>query len=93
MEDNIYKTKGSKFIDFLIGFFLIGGAYDLALKFFLKQTGYERVTVSLLVAAAAGLALAAFLYQKRRYLGIGLFSALAAHIVAVSPYLLMMVAQ
>ncbi|MCX5785923.1 MAG: hypothetical protein NTX59_09565 [Elusimicrobia bacterium] len=91
MEDKIYVTRSSKFFDFLIGFVLIGGIFDLALKFTLPINNYMWVTPLLAAAALGGLMLSMYLYQKRKYMGIGLFSLLVCHVLAVSPYLLMLV--
>ena len=90
MEDKIYVTKSSKFVDFLIGFFLIGGVFDLALKFALLRFNYTWATPVLAAAAFGGLMLSMYLYQKRKYMGIGIFSLMVCHLLAVSPYLLML---
>jgi hypothetical protein len=91
MEAHIYQTRGSKVIDFLIGFFLVAGVFEYALKLLLKRTGYTDLTGWMLGAAFAGLALSVFLYQKRRYMGIGFISVMGFHALAVSPYLLLLV--
>ena len=89
MEEKIYDTKKAKVIDFLIGFFILGGVLDFAVSIVLKTAGYAGMPAVLAGSALAAIALGLLLYQKRRYMGIGLLTLLALHLVSVSPFILM----
>lgn len=84
MEEEVRQAWSGKFVDFLIGFFLIGGLSGIALKLAAASAGPDRLVEVLVSAALAGLALSGYLYHKRKYMGIGLFSLLACQVFAAS---------
>lgn len=77
MEEKIYTTWSGRIADFLIGFFIVGALLGFALSLVAKGAGYDRLIAALVCVALAAVALASYLYRKRKYIGIGLFTLLA----------------
>ncbi len=75
MEVKIYETGSAKVLDFMIGFFIIGGLLDSSRRFLSKLMNADFLTAFLIATGLAGLALSIYLYGKRKYMGIGLFFA------------------
>ena len=72
MEVKVYETSGAKLLDFLLGFFILGGLFNSALILCAKSGSSGLVTVMLPAVCAAAMALAVYLYKKRKFMGIGL---------------------
>lgn len=88
MKEHVYTTEGSKVIDLLVGFFLFGGLSQPLFRFFLGKANGESPMGLLFVFIFAWVAVAAYLYGKRRYMGIGIIVGLGLSALSVSPYLL-----
>ena len=71
MEVKVYETMGVKILDFLLGFFILGGLFELLLSLCAGAGSPGLMTAMFAAAGAAALALTIYLYKKRKFMGIG----------------------
>ena len=71
MEVKVYETSGGKILDFLLGFFILGGLFDPVLSLCAKAGNSGLMTAMFAASGAAALALTIYLYKKRKFMGIG----------------------
>jgi len=71
MEVKVYETLGGKVLDFLLGFFILGGLFESMPPLFSKLMGPDSLTAILVAAGVVGLALSIYLYKRRKFIGIG----------------------